>query len=159
VRKKVKKMKNELAKELTEVQKRVAEELALSPLTGENLSQTAIAEKYEINRRTIWHWRQDPQFIAYQNQVSQMVLDTMTSEITNRLIELIRSKNENVALKSIETYLKLQGRLQGNQNQTNIVIEQPAKATLIDDIESLEKRIAKARAGEPIEVEFEEIDE
>ncbi|NQD64316.1 hypothetical protein HP456_00065 [Bacillus haikouensis] len=152
-------MKNELAKELTEVQKRVAEELALSPLTGENLSQTAIAEKYEINRRTIWHWRQDPQFIAYQNQVSQMVLDTMTSEITNRLIELIRSKNENVALKSIETYLKLQGRLQGNQNQTNIVIEQPAKATLIDDIESLEKRIAKARAGEPIEVEFEEIDE
>jgi predicted DNA-binding protein YlxM (UPF0122 family) len=152
-------MKNELAKELTEVQKRVAEELALSPLTGENLSQTAIAEKYEINRRTIWHWRQDPQFITYQNQVSQMVLDTMTSEITNRLIELIRSKNENVALKSIETYLKLQGRLQGNQNQTNIVIEQPAKATLIDDIESLEKRIAKARAGEPIEVEFEEIDE
>ena len=142
--------------ELSETMKRVAEEISLQSLKENKLSHDEIGEKYGVTRRTIYDWRQRPDFIAYQNAVSQMVMESVTSEVNERLIDLIRDKNPNIALKAIELHAKLQGRLSGQQ--TNIVIEQPAKATLIDDINELEQRIKKARTGESVDAEFEEID-
>ncbi|MED3671421.1 phBC6A51 family helix-turn-helix protein [Bacillus sp. FSL M7-0417] len=148
--------KNELAV-LTEREKRLAEALALRSLESNKRTLIEIANEHGITDRQLYTYRQKPEFVAYMNEVSSMVTRAVTSEVVDRLIEHIRDDHKSTSLKAIKMFLEMQGMLQGN-NTTNVIIEQPNKATLIDDIEELERRIKKARGEEPIEAEFEEIE-
>lgn len=146
-------MSNEISV-LTEKQKRIAEHLALAPLANEKVTYQSVAEQFGISTHTLRKYRELPEFIRYQNEISQIMLDSMTSEVNARLVEIIRNGSDNTSLKGIDLFYKVQGKLKtGN---TTVNIERP-KEDLEREIKELERRLEKQKQDDVVDGDFEEL--
>ncbi|MBC9785952.1 helix-turn-helix domain-containing protein, partial [Heliobacterium chlorum] len=91
-------------------QRLAAEILASNDVHKMTLAQ--IAEEAGISERTLYRWKQDPDFIAYQNEVAELAMKDFLAEAYNSLKSIARgSQSEKNKLKAIELVMKNQGRL------------------------------------------------
>lgn len=101
-----KKLKNS---KLNATQKIICSELATKGITGKTDQQ--IAEENNINRVTLWRWKQDPEFNDYLQAVCDEVQRSTLADAFAVLNKLLHSDNEKTSIKAVELVLKNQGRL------------------------------------------------
>lgn len=114
----------EKQKKLTPKQK-----LALELLTnGEGLSYKAIAETVEINPKTLWRWRNEPQFAYFQDELEKINNDRWLATVDaarKAAFDLCKNGNQRM----VEFVLKNEGynptqRVEAElTNDINITIE------------------------------------
>ncbi|KAB2950796.1 hypothetical protein F9B85_13930 [Heliorestis acidaminivorans] len=97
-----------------------------------------IANEVGIDIRTIYRWKQDPDFIEYQNDIAEKVMTSFLAETYNILRNIVRgSDSERNKLRAIELVLKNQGRM--------------------TDVQKVEAKIEDDRSNEAIDAEIERL--
>lgn len=100
--------------------KKCAELLVMKDING--MDNDDIATECNINRSTLYRWKQRPDFIEYMNSLAE---DFQRSFLADAYAELrsimLYSKNPNVKLKALEMFMKNQGRLKDVQETTTKV--------------------------------------
>lgn len=121
---------------LSAAQRRAAEILA----TDDNRSWTMaqIAEEVGVNERTIYRWKQEPDFIAYKNEVADRTMEDFISDAYKILRGIAgTSASEKSQLKALELVLKNRGKL--------------------TDVSKAEIDVKDSRSSEAIESEIEQL--
>jgi predicted transcriptional regulator len=100
---------------LTGSQRQCAEILATNDIDKKTIAE--IAEEVGVTPRTIYRWKQDPVFIAYQNSIAERVMDDFLSETYAQLRTLLRSgRSERTKLEAIRMVLQNRGKLNEGSN-------------------------------------------
>ena len=85
------------------------QKLALELLTnGQGLSYKAIAEQVEINPKTLWRWRNEPEFAYFQAELERINNDRWLATVDaarQAAFELCKDKNPRI----VEFVLKNEG--------------------------------------------------
>ena len=124
-----------MAKKLppTAAQKRAAEILASNDVHQMTLGQ--IAEHVGVSHRTLYRWKQDKAFVAYQNDIAEQLMEDFLAEAYGTLKGLVRSgRSDNSRLKALELVLKNRGKL--------------------TDVHHIEAKVEDTRSDEAIEDEI-----
>ncbi|QGG47637.1 phBC6A51 family helix-turn-helix protein [Heliorestis convoluta] len=117
-------------------QRLAAEMLATNDIHQKTMQQ--IANEVGIDIRTIYRWKQDPDFIEYQNDIAEKVMTSFLAETYNILRNIVRgSDSERNKLRAIELVLKNQGRM--------------------TDVQKVEAKIEDDRSNEAIDAEIERL--
>ncbi|MCM3732744.1 phBC6A51 family helix-turn-helix protein [Fictibacillus nanhaiensis] len=76
-------------------------------------TQEEIAEELGVTRQTLYTWRQDPIFLKYCEQLSEVKLIEFRSLVDSQLIKAIKGTSSNgiPSMKALDLYYKLSGRL------------------------------------------------
>ena len=91
-------------------QRRAAETLASNDIHQMSLAQ--IAEHVGVSHRTLYRWKQDRDFVNYQNNISEQLMEDFLTEAYTTLKGLVRSsRSDNSRLKVLELVLKNRGKL------------------------------------------------
>lgn len=106
----------ELKLRLTPVQRKAAELIVANDFApkGEKKTLEQISEQVGVDRRTLYNWRQNPDFTRYMSAVSDGELANYRSLADSQLIKLIRgtfTNNGTPSIKALELFYKLEGRL------------------------------------------------
>jgi len=102
---------------LTLSQRRVAEILATNDIHKMTIAE--IAEEVGVNPRTIYRWKQDPEFIAYQNSIAEQAMEDFLTETYTQLKKLLREgKSEKTQLEAIKLVLQNRGKLKDSHEHT-----------------------------------------
>jgi AcrR family transcriptional regulator len=105
---------------LTLSQRRCAEILATNDLHKMTLAQ--VAEEVGVSERTIYRWKQDPDFIAYQNSIAEQAMEDFLAETYSTLKKLLREgKSEKTQLEAIKLVLQNRGKLKDTHEHTHEV--------------------------------------
>lgn len=101
---------------LTPAQRKAAELIVANDFAPKDEKKTLeeIADEVRVDRRTLYDWRQNPDFTRYAAAITDNELDRGHSFVTGRLMWLIEngaSNNGVPPIKAIELYYKLTGRL------------------------------------------------
>ena len=105
---------------LTLSQRRCAEILATNDIDKKTIAE--IADEIGVAPRTIYRWKQDPEFIAYQNAIAERVMDDFLTETYAQLRTLLRSgRSERTKLEAIKMVLQNRGKL-NEGNQVNVQV-------------------------------------
>jgi len=80
---------------------------------GEKKTYEEIAEEVGVAIRTLYNWRQSPDFTRYMSVISDNKLDNYRALADAQLIKLIKGTSNNgiPAIKALELYYKLSGKL------------------------------------------------
>lgn len=80
---------------------------------GEKATYAEIAEQIGIDTSTLYHWRQNPDFVQYLAAVSDTRLDSARAAADAQLMRLVSgtSNNGNASIKALELYYRLIGKL------------------------------------------------
>lgn len=107
---------------------------------GERKTLAEIAEEVGINKRTLYNWRQNPDFTRYMAALSDGELATFRSLADSQLIKLIKGTSNNgvPAIRALELFYKLEGRL----------VERSVVATNEKDVQP---KMTRAEASEELE--------
>ena len=118
-------------------QRRAAEILASNDVHQMSLAQ--IAEHVGVSHRTLYRWKQDKDFVTYQNNISEQLMEDFLTEAYTTLKGLVRSsgRSDNSRLKALELVLKNRGKL--------------------TDVHHIEAKVEDARSNEAIEAEIEQL--
>ncbi|MCY9324053.1 phBC6A51 family helix-turn-helix protein [Bacillus haynesii] len=99
---------------LSTTQKKVIVELVQSDITGKTIAE--IAEEYDVSERTIYRWKNDPEFSLELERQTDINLKSFYYEANNRLKSLIRNgHSEQAILGAIKLVLQSQGKLRDVQ--------------------------------------------
>lgn len=100
---------------LTPAQRKAAELIVANDFApkGEKKNLDEIAEEVGVDRRTLYNWRQNPDFTRYMSAISDGELANYRSLADSQLIKLIKGTSNNglPAIKALELFYKLEGRL------------------------------------------------
>ncbi|OMI07731.1 hypothetical protein BVL54_20140 [Bacillus paralicheniformis] len=89
-------------------------ELVQSDITGKTIAE--IAEEYDVSERTIYRWKNDPEFSLELERQTDINLKSFYYEANNRLKSLIRNgHSEQAILGAIKLVLQSQGKLRDVQ--------------------------------------------
>lgn len=122
---------------LTGSQRQCAEILATNDIDKKTIAE--IAEEVGVTPRTIYRWKQDPVFIAYQNSIAERVMDDFLSETYAQLRTLLRSgRSERTKLEAIRMVLQNRGKL-NDGNNVNVQVNNNGSAN--ESQEERERRI------------------
>ncbi|MED4840414.1 phBC6A51 family helix-turn-helix protein [Weizmannia sp. CD-2023] len=108
------------------------------------LTMKEIADMLGVSERTIYRWKQDPAFIAYQNEQADQLMEDFIAEAYVELRKIVRSsQSEKSKLKAIEMVLSNRGKLKQTQEVTHKVehefdLEKERKEVLEMDVDSIE---------------------
>jgi transposase-like protein len=103
-------------------QRLTAELFATRDTHGKTIEE--IAQEVGVSTRTIYRWKQDPNFIKYQNEVSDKIMEDFLTEVYTELRGIVRSsQSEKSKLKAIELVLSNRGKLKNTQEITHKVEE------------------------------------
>ncbi|MET3683646.1 hypothetical protein ABID56_001755 [Alkalibacillus flavidus] len=81
-------------------------------LKGNRLSIGELADAVDINVRTLYNWRSNPEFQRYRNDIVTLALDDAQAKAAARLIEMAEGKHTGTpSMKAIELVFKLNGKL------------------------------------------------
>jgi transposase-like protein len=125
---------------LSVVQKKVAMELVQADITGKTIEQ--IAEEHNINSRTIYRWKNDPEFAIELERQADINLKSFYYEANAKLKNLIRNgHSEQAILGAIKLVMQSQGKLKEVQ-EIDATVKQDIKSQGLDkdtikDLESL----------------------
>ncbi|MTV50796.1 hypothetical protein GJ688_17840 [Heliobacillus mobilis] len=133
--------KKSLKYALTEPQRRAAEILANNDVHKMTLLQ--IAHEVGVSERTVCRWKQEPDFIEYQNEVAELTMRNFLVEAYNGLKSIVRSgQSEKNKLKAIELVMKNQGRLTEVQKVEAKIEDSRSNEAIEAEIDSLKKMLA-----------------
>jgi AcrR family transcriptional regulator len=122
---------------LTAPQKRCAEILATNDI--HQLTIEEIAQELNVSPRTIYRWKQDPVFTAYQNEIAERVMDDFLTETYGMLRKIVRTGN----VKAIELVLKNRGRLTDVQKAEVKIEDTRSNDAKRAEIEELKRMLGK----------------
>lgn len=107
---------------LTLSQRRVAEILATNDLHNMTIAQ--IADEVGVTERTVYRWKQDPSFIAYQNAIADQAMEDFLNEAYLKLKQLLREgKSEKTQLEAIKLVLQNRGKLK-DTHEHNVQVKE-----------------------------------
>ncbi|MCY8048470.1 phBC6A51 family helix-turn-helix protein [Bacillus haynesii] len=117
---------------LSTTQKKVIVELVQSDITGKTIAE--IAEEYDVSERTIYRWKNDPEFSLELERQTDINLKSFYYEANNRLKSLIRNgHSEQAILGAIKLVLQSQGKLRDVQEIDHNVKQDVKKDGLTKD--------------------------
>lgn len=125
---------------LSTTQKKVCLELVQADITGKTILQ--IAEEYGVTERTIYRWKNDPEFAMELERQTDINLKSFYYEANAKLKNIIRNgHSEQAILGAIKLVMQSQGKLRDVQ-EIEANVKQDIKATGLDkdaikDLESL----------------------
>lgn len=100
---------------LTPAQRRAAQLIVENDFAakGERKTLGEIAEELSIDQRTLYNWRQNPDFTRYMAALSDGELATFRSLADSQLVKLIKGTSNNgiPAIRALELFYRLEGRL------------------------------------------------
>src|SRR5690625_7794813 len=100
---------------LTPAQRRAAHLIVENDFAAKSERKTLkeIAEELRIDERTLYNWRQNPDFTRYIAALSDGELATFRSLADSQLIKLIKGTSNNglPAIRALELFYRLEGRL------------------------------------------------
>ncbi|USK84778.1 phBC6A51 family helix-turn-helix protein [Peribacillus asahii] len=105
---------SELKGRLSAEQLQAAELLVSNDYAGKaKKSYEDIADELGMSVRTLYNWRQEPDFIRYCAWISETKLDAFRATADAQLIKLIEGVSNNglASIKALELFYKLNGRL------------------------------------------------
>lgn len=124
------------AQNLTAAQRKAVEILATNDINQMTMAQ--VAETVGVSERTLYRWKQDPDFVGYQNELADHWMEDFLAEAYNILKGLTRKgRSEHVKLKALELVLKNRGKL--------------------TDVQKVEAKIEDTRSDEQIQAEIAEL--
>lgn len=115
-------------RQLSETQKKVAEEIAYKGMTGKK--EEDIAKEYNINRTTIWRWKANPLFNEEVNKTVREFQKSHLVDVNTILYQILHEGSEKSKLKAIELYYRNQGLFKDNLQVT----ETQEVSVNVDDI-------------------------
>ena len=134
---------------LTPAQRKAAELIVANDFApkGEKKNLDDIAEEVGVDRRTLYNWRQNSDFTRYMGAISDGELANFRSLADSQLIRLIAGEftnNGTPAIKALELFYKLEGRLvdrsvvmqDDKDNQPRI-----SRAKLSEELQKLDKYV------------------
>ena len=109
---------------------------------GEKKTYAEIASEIGIDTSTLYHWRQNPDFVRYLATVSDTKLDSARAAADAQLMRLVEgtSNNGNASIKALELYYKLIGKLTEKRE-----IVQTAQETNVHDVDAIKAEIERLR--------------
>ncbi len=114
---------------LTATQKKCAEMIVTRDVHGKNNNK--IAEELNIDRATLYRWKQKKEFIDYMNELAEEYHRGFMADTYVELRKIMTYGQDSHKLKAIELMLKNQGRLKEVQEQTTTIkAEEDAEAIL-----------------------------
>jgi len=105
---------SELKARLSADQLKAAELLVSNDYAGKaKKSYESLADELGMSVRTLYNWRQEPDFIRYCAWISETKLDAFRATADAQLIKLIEGSSNNglASIKALELFYKLNGRL------------------------------------------------
>jgi DNA-binding MurR/RpiR family transcriptional regulator len=95
---------------LNEKQRQAAQIFATNDIHKKTVEQ--IAEEVGVSTRTLYRWKQDPEFIQYQNMVAEIAMEDIIAEAYAKLKVLMREgKSEKTQLEDLKLILQNRGKL------------------------------------------------
>lgn len=109
---------------------------------GEKKTYAEIAEELGIDTSTLYHWRQNVDFVHYLAAVSDTKLDSARAAADAQLMRLVHgtSNNGNASIKALELYYKLIGKLTEKRE-----IVQSSQETVVHDVDAIKAEIERLR--------------
>ena len=117
---------------LDEIQKKIAYDIAMIPLTRETYQD--IADRYEVGRSSIWRWRTTPEFNAEVNKYIKEVQKSQLTDAVKQLNIILNHGKDKDKLKAIELIYKNLGLLKDVTENTTTIKEDININTIIDDL-------------------------
>ncbi len=128
------------AKNLTAAQRKAAEILATNDIHQMTMAQ--VAETVGVSDRTLYRWKQDEDFVGYQNEVAERSMEDFLAEAYNILKGITRKgRSEHVKIKALELVLKNRGKLTDVQKVEAKVEDLRTDEQIQQDIEELQKEL------------------
>ncbi|MGC4378313.1 phBC6A51 family helix-turn-helix protein [Fictibacillus sp. Mic-4] len=128
---------------LTDQQLLAAQLLVSNEFAGkEKRKLEEIAEEVGVSRVALWNWRKkDLRFIEYMSALSDITLDSYRSVADAQLMKLIKGTSNNglPAIKALELYYKLSGRLVDKREIVTKENDAPVRKTKQEIAEELRK--------------------
>lgn len=117
---------------LDEIQKKIAYDIAMIPLTRETYQD--IADRYEVGRSSIWRWRTTPEFNSEVNKYIKEVQKSQLTDAVKQLNIILNHGKDKDKLKAIELIYKNLGLLKDVTENTTTIKEDININTIIDDL-------------------------
>jgi hypothetical protein len=127
---------------LSASQRRAAEILA----TDDNRSWTMadIAIEVGVNERTLYRWKQDPEFIAYKNEIADRSMNDFLSDAYKILRGIAASgMSEKSQLKAIELVMKNRGKLTDHQVVETTIEDRRSDSAIEAEIDRLRRELGE----------------
>lgn len=125
---------------LSAPQMRAAEILATDDQNKYNMRE--LADEVGVSERTLYRWRQDPEFIAYKNEIAERAMEDFLSDTYRHLRKIASSGvSEGSQLKAIELVLKNRGRLTDVQKIDQVVTDKRSDDAIEQEINRLRQEI------------------
>lgn len=120
--------------------------LLVSREVGEKLTIEDIARKIGVDPRSIYRWKNDPEFISLINEIADRQMDAFLSEMYSHLRQQVRRGS----VKAMELYLKRMGKLidrrEVNADMKMEVkgVESKSNEELLQEAEALERELLES---------------
>ncbi|MEH7116891.1 phBC6A51 family helix-turn-helix protein [Neobacillus vireti] len=125
---------------LTLSQRRCAEILATNDVHKMTIAQ--IANEIGVDPRTIYRWKKDPEFIAYQNSIAEQAMEDFLAETYTTLKQLLREgRSEKTKLEAIKLVLQNRGKLVDKQEHVHEMKQTETQEERERRIIEMEKRL------------------
>lgn len=130
---------------LTAAQMRAAEILALNDY--HQMTTAEIAEEIGVSERTIYRWKKDPNFIAYQNELADKIMESFIAEAYSELRKIVRfADSDNVRIKALDLFLKNRGKLKDIGEKSLKIEDNRSNEVIQSEINFLKDELAKIDA-------------
>lgn len=124
--------------QLTASQRRAAEIFATNDV--HNMTVQEVADEVGVDKRTVYRWKKDPDFIKYQNDIAEQAMEDFLSEAYNKLKSLLREgQSEKVQLDAIKLVLQNRGKLTQDHEHTIEVKQTQSLDELEAEVLEMEK--------------------
>jgi AcrR family transcriptional regulator len=125
---------------LTASQRQCAEIFATNDIHKMTIEQ--IADEIGVTSRTIYRWKQDRDFIEYQNSIADTAMEDFLNEAYTKLKQLLREgKSEKTQLEALKLVLQNRGKLKDSHEHTHTVKEQKSLDELEREVLDMENEL------------------
>jgi transposase-like protein len=123
---------------LTKTQRDTAEILATNDIHKKTIQE--IADDMGVNPRTIYRWKKDPVFIAYQNSIAERAMEDFLTEAYTVLKKLLREgRSERTQLEALKLILQNRGKLDNKHEHVHEVKQTKSLDELEREVVELEQ--------------------
>lgn len=99
---------------LSPEQRKAAELMATRDINEMTIEQ--IAEVVNVSERSIYRWKKEQDFITYQNELAEDLMQEFITEAYSELRKIVRTSEAGLKLKALELVLKNRGKLKQEQD-------------------------------------------
>lgn len=131
---------SKLGAKLNPAQRKAAELFATNDLNCYRVED--IAKAVNVSIRTVYRWKLDEDFLAYQNEVADIAMEDFLAETYGVLKGIVRAgRSDHAKLKGVELVLKNRGKLTDVQKVEATVEDKRSNKAIEAEIEQLRKEL------------------